>query len=194
MLKILIDMSKSFIDFLRLEYHQNKIKNKLESEGVEIRKPFFVFNPNRLKCTPPIYIGPDSSFELRGNLTIGKGSILGPRVKVHTSNHRWEGDMLPYDDRYMVKDVTIGENVWIGADVSLMAGVTIGEGAIIAANSCVTKDVPAMAVVGGCPAKLIKYRDESKYLQLKSENKIYLEQKAQGRTELDDSKRCIRTQ
>lgn len=55
-------------------------------------------------------------------------------------------------------DTVIGDDVWIGSEAMIMAGVTIGSGAIIAARALVTKDVPAYAVVGGHPAKLIKYR------------------------------------
>lgn len=56
------------------------------------------------------------------------------------------------------KNITIGNDVWIGARAIVLDGVTIGNGAVIAANSVVTKDVPAYAIVGGVPAKIIKYR------------------------------------
>ncbi|MCB4807310.1 CatB-related O-acetyltransferase [Tamlana sp. 62-3] len=56
------------------------------------------------------------------------------------------------------KPVTIKNDVWIGADVIILDGVTIGNGAIIGAKSVVTKDVPDYAIVGGVPAKIIKYR------------------------------------
>ena len=97
---------------------------------------------------------------------------------------------MPYDHIYIVKDVTIGENVWIGADVSIMPGATIGEGAVVAACSCVTKDVPPMAVVGGNPAKVIKYRDEEKYNVLKSEGRIYMAAKLNGETVTNEKERC----
>ena len=54
--------------------------------------------------------------------------------------------------------MTIGNDVWIGQSTIILSGVTIGDGAIIGANSLVTKDVKPYAVVGGNPAKLIKYR------------------------------------
>jgi serine acetyltransferase len=98
--------------------------------------------------------------------------------------------MLPYDHIYTVKDVVIGENVWIGADVSIMPGVTIGEGAVVAACSCVTKDVPPMAVVGGNPMRIIKYRDAENYNRLKAEGQIYMALKAQGKTITDEKQRC----
>lgn len=54
--------------------------------------------------------------------------------------------------------ISIGNDVWIGTGVQIMSGVTIGDGAVIAANSTVTHDIPPYAIVGGVPAKLIKYR------------------------------------
>jgi len=56
------------------------------------------------------------------------------------------------------KPIVIQDDVWIGARVIIMGGVTIGQGAIVAANSVVTKDVPPYAIVGGTPAKVLKYR------------------------------------
>ena len=72
-----------------------------------------------------------------------------------------------------------------------MPGVHIGEGAVVAACACVTKDIPPMAIVGGCPAKILKYRDEDKYRRLKKEHKIYLTSKKNGQTILDEQARNI---
>ena len=55
-------------------------------------------------------------------------------------------------------DITVGDDVWIGQHAIVLSGVTIGQGAVIAAGSVVSKDVPPYAIVGGVPAKLIKYR------------------------------------
>jgi acetyltransferase-like isoleucine patch superfamily enzyme len=61
-------------------------------------------------------------------------------------------------DRHYHKDVVIGHDVWIGTNSLILSGVTVGHGAVVAAGSVVTKDVPPFAVVGGVPAKVIKYR------------------------------------
>lgn len=105
--------------------------------------------------------------ELRGRLYIGSGTIIGPRFKVHTSNYNYNGTMLPYDDKYLVKDEKIGENVWMGSDVTILAGIEIGEGAVIGTCSVVTKSVPALVIIGGNPANIIKYREIDKYETLK---------------------------
>ncbi len=81
---------------------------------------------------------------------------------------------LPYDERFQEKKVVIGRYVWIGANAMIMAGVNIGDGAVIAAGAVVVKDVPSCAVVGGNPAKVLKYRDQQKYEQLLNDNKGYI--------------------
>lgn len=175
----------------------NKVVNRLKSDkqykidGVEIILPITCSNFNNLILNPPCYIGDSAWLSLRGKLIIGKGTIIGPRIKVHTSNHRYEGTMIPYDDIYEVKDVEIGENCWIGADVTIMPGVRIGEGVVIAACSCVTKDIPDFAIIGGCPARVLKYRDISNYNKLKEEGKIYLDLKNKGLTLINDEDRCV---
>ena len=89
-----------------------------------------------------------------------------------TSNHNYEGGAIPYDDTYVHKNVNIGDCVWFGNRVLVCGNVNIGEGAIIAAGSVVCKDVPECAIVGGNPAKVIKYRDKEQYFKLKSEGKF----------------------
>lgn len=165
--------------------------NLNKKEGIKIEGPITCSNYNNLILSSPCYIGGSAWLQLRGKLIINSGTIIGPRLKVHTANHRYEGKMIPYDDIYEVKDVEIGENVWIGADVTIMPGVKIGEGVVVAACSCVTKDVPDYAVVGGCPAKIIKYRDVENYTKLKKEKAIYLDLKAKGLTITNDKERCL---
>jgi len=103
----------------------------------------------------------------RGFCKIGKYGAFGDDIRMITSNHRVDDVVLQFglqkriglkaniDDR---KNITIGHNVWIGDLVIILPGVTIGNGAIIAAGATVTKDVLPYSVVGGTPAKFIKYR------------------------------------
>ena len=177
--------------YKKIFFRNKELDNLNKIKGVEIVSPMSCSNYKNLVLNTPCYIGGQAWLQLRGMLTIGSGTIIGPRLKVHTSNHRYEGAMIPYDDIYEVKDVEIGENVWIGADVTIMPGVKIGEGVVVAACSCVTKDVPDFAVIGGCPAKIIKYRNIENYMKLKNEGLIYLDLKTKGLTRTNDIERCI---
>lgn len=81
------------------------------------------------------------------------------------------GDKIPYGTHYMRKEVVIDDFVWLGSDVIISGNVHIGEGAIVAIGSVVVKDVPPCAIVGGNPAKIIKYRDIEQFNKLKEEGK-----------------------
>jgi len=108
----------------------------------------------------------------KGNLTIGDNFHSGFGCKILTSYHNYNGDSIPYDNTLIIKDVIIGNNVWIGIDVTILPGVHIGEGAIIQAGSVVVKSIPELAIAGGHPAKVFSSRNIEKYYQLKSNNKV----------------------
>ena len=97
---------------------------------------------------------------VRGPLEIGDNVMMGPDVRILTNNHRTERTDIPMCQQGSLpkQKVTIGNDVWIGTRVVILPGVHIGNGSIIAAGAVVSKDVPKYAVVGGVPAKVIKYR------------------------------------
>lgn len=107
-----------------------------------------------------------------GKITIGSYFHSGVNCQIITSFHNYESTMLPYDTSYIDKDVTIGDCVWLGNNIIILGGVTIGEGAIIQAGSVVCKDIPPLAIAGGHPATVFKYRNKDHYEKLKSENKF----------------------
>ena len=97
----------------------------------------------------------------RGDVTIGNYVILGPYCVIHSANHNMEALEVPVQQQGFVElPVTIGDNVWLGARVTVLPGVTIGENAVIGAGSVVTKDIPADAIAVGNPAKVIRLRTE----------------------------------
>lgn len=107
-----------------------------------------------------------------GKVVIGDNFHSGPGCLLICQNHNFnEGDAIPYDTTYILKDIEIGNNVWLGSRVIVLGGVTIGEGAIIQAGSCVVNDIPAYAIAGGHPAKVFSQRNIEHYEKLKSEGK-----------------------
>ncbi|MBS5951311.1 MAG: acetyltransferase [Clostridium sp.] len=99
---------------------------------------------------------------IQGPTSIGKHVLMGPDVQIYTRNHRYDRIDIPMYDQgeTEIQEVKIGDDVWIGARSIILPGVHIGNGSIIAAGSIVTKDVEPYAIVGGNPAKVIKYRNK----------------------------------
>lgn len=98
---------------------------------------------------------------IRGPLTIGEDVMMGPDVVILTHTHKISDITIPMRQQGSeIRPVTIGNDVWIGMRSIIMPGVTVGNGVIIGAGAVVTKDVPDYAVVGGVPAKIIRFRNE----------------------------------
>lgn len=157
-------------------------------KNVQISKRSEFAYVGRIVVEDDVYVGPQAYIVANGGLHIERNVIIGPRVTIHTSNHRY-GDhatMLPYDGYTHIKPVRIKKNTWIGSNVCICPGVTVGEGVVVAMGSVITKDVPDLAMVGGNPATIIKYRDKEAYFHLDSEGKHYLPLKARNQVTWHD--------
>lgn len=97
---------------------------------------------------------------LMANATIGNDVLFASEVALVGGDHKFDNISVPMNASGLdeLKTIVIEDNVWIGHRSIIMHGVTIGSGAVIAAGSVVTKDVPPNAIVGGNPARLIRYR------------------------------------
>jgi len=122
-----------------------------------------------------------NNIHMNGLEILGKGKVIiqdnfhsGKNLKIIAGNHNYDnGNKIPYDESWVDKSIYIHENVWIGINVILIGDLTIGEGAIVAAGTVVTKDIPAYSIVGGNPSKIIKSRDIEHYQKLKELNYIF---------------------
>ena len=102
---------------------------------------------------PGVFINACCHFQDHGGVTIGEGSQIGHNVVFATLNHGIE----PKRRKYTVPaPITVGRNVWIGSNSTILSGVTIGDNSIVAAGAVVTRNVPANTVVGGVPARKMK--------------------------------------
>ncbi|OXS64552.1 succinyltransferase-like protein [Bacillus sp. V-88] len=150
---------------LNTSYHSKEEIVEIFSEltGTEVDPSFMCFPPFYTDFGKNIHIGKNvffntgCSFQDRGGIHIGDGSLIGMNVTIATLNHG-----LPLDTRNttFASPVTIGKNVWIGSNATILPGVTIGDNSIIAAGAVVTKDVTGNVVAAGVPAKVVKGIDE----------------------------------
>lgn len=94
-----------------------------------------------------------------GEITIGRNVLMAPEAMVLTANHHIKRDELIMNQGIEVGNVSIGDDVWIGIRAIILPGVSIGDGAVIAAGAVVTRDVEPYAIVAGMPAKKIGERE-----------------------------------
>lgn len=156
----------------RTKYYSSLARERATSCGKDLRVNY--------PCTfgGEVHFGNNCNFN--GISVLGSGEVIfgdnfhsGVECMIITENHNYDhGAAIPYDDTYELKKVVIEDNVWFGNRVIVVGNITIGEGAIIAAGAVVTKDVPKCAIVGGNPARVIKYRDIEHYEKLKKEGKF----------------------
>lgn len=115
------------------------------------------------------HIKSDTFIECSGGVSIGRYFHPGRGLTIYSATHNYDsGTRIPYDEIHIKKPVVIEDFVWCGANVTIMPGVTIGEGAVIGAGSVVVKNVQKGAVVGGNPARIVKWRDMVNFEKLKA--------------------------
>jgi maltose O-acetyltransferase len=114
-------------------------------------------HPARLRMGSNVSINRLSTINATGGITIGDDVLIGPYVLLQSQDHRFDDPFVPFNRQgYRRRPIAIGSNVWIGARATVLAGVTIGDGVVVAAGSVVTKDVPAGVLVAGVPARVLR--------------------------------------
>ena len=143
--------------------------------NVHIKSGCRFFNAKQLSIGNDVYIGPDAWIDAQGSVTISDGTIIGPRLKIYSASHNYRSEkLIPYDEIIVSGPVSIGANTWIGGDVIIVPGASIGEGCVIGAGAVVTGTHPPCTILGGNPARKIGERDQATYQRLKAAGKIYL--------------------
>lgn len=184
---------RGIISILRLIPQHFINRGKFDVFGKEslIATPYYGDYKNVI-IGPRTYIGPRACLSATNAKIIFKGhTSVGEDLSIHTGNHARIVGMFHNDiteankPEGYDKEVVIEEDVWIGSRVTILMGVTVGRGSTIAAGAVVSKDVPPYSIVGGVPAKFIKFQwtiDEI----IEHEAKLYPENQRFTRKQLDD--------
>lgn len=96
---------------------------------------------------------------LLGEIEIGENVMIGPKTIIWARDHGTKVGLPMNQQSHIHKKITIGNDVWIGANCTILKGVNIEDGAVIGAGSVVNKNIPKNAIAAGNPAKIIKYRE-----------------------------------
>lgn len=133
-------------------------KFKEFDEGAEFRPGAYAVNCCRISIGKRVVIRPNTMLFGSSNITIEDGVLIGSGVHVYTANHNFSNPNIPIIDQMHSpgKGVRLKKGCWIGANVIILPGVTIGINSVVGAGSIVTKNVPDRVVVAGNPAKQIK--------------------------------------
>ena len=122
---------------------------------VRILTPFICDFGNRVRFGKGVFINHSAILSASGGIEFEDGVMAAPGLRIATINH----DMNNRHTLYTYGKVTVKKNAWLGMNVTICPGVTIGRYAVVGAGAVVTKDVPDYAVVGGVPAKIIRMLD-----------------------------------
>lgn len=160
--------------YLRSKYYGRAFHKKAKYVGEHL----WVASKCHIKCKE-LVIGDHANFNGisiggLGKVTIGRYFHCGKECRIMTSNHDYDtDDAIPFGKRDVVKDVTIGDFVWLGYGVIILPGTTIGEGSVIQAGSVVHGTIPPMSVAGGNPCKVFKTRNAEHFEKMKAEGKFF---------------------
>lgn len=131
--------------------------------GVRIIVGHSAGNPGKLTIGRRIFINHYAVIDCHYEMTLGNDVLIGPHAYIGDFDHDFStSDASNIGGPTCYASVHIGNHVWIGANAVVLKGVTIGDGAVVAAGAVVTDDVPARAIVGGVPARVLKMRQTMK--------------------------------
>ncbi len=139
----------------------SRLIGKKVDDSFRMFPPFYTDFGKNITIGKDVFINSGCHFQDQGGIEIGDGALIGHNVVLATINH----DLNPKENRKNhYAPIRIGAHVWIGSNATVLPGVTIGDWAVVAAGAVVTRDVPAMTVVGGVPAGVLRtIQEEERY-------------------------------
>lgn len=150
--KMLVQMNNS-ADPVEIRTLLSQITDSEIDESVTVFTPLHINYGKNTKIGKNVFINFDCTFLDLGGITIEDNVLIAPKVNLLSEGH----PLSPENRQSLVPgQIRIRKNAWIGANATILPGVTIGENAVVASGAVVSKDVPDNAVVGGVPAKIIK--------------------------------------
>lgn len=152
-----------------IELRQNILKDLFKSVGknVWIEPDFRCQFGKNITIENDVYMNFGCIILDCAEVTIGEHSLFGPNIGIYTINHAIDSEERIHGGCY-AKPVHIGKRVWLGGDVKILPGVSIGDDTIIGAGSIVTKDIPSGVIAVGNPCKVIRkitQSDKTDYMQ-----------------------------
>lgn len=151
--KELAKLNSKWYNDTKLQELFAKITKTTINKTLRLTLPFYSDFGRNIHLGKNVFINACCHFQDQGGIFIGDNALIGHACVFATLNHDFEpakrADLYP-------KSIHIGNDVWIGANSTILGGVNIGDGAIIAAGSVVNKNVPSRCIVAGVPAKVIK--------------------------------------
>ena len=112
-----------------------KTQVRFKGKDLRIHGKIKILQPNKLVIGDYCRIGKGTFLFCYGGLTVGNNVQFSRNITVYTANHDFRSDVLPYNDKYLTGPVIIEDNVWIGMNVSILPGVTIGKNSILGTNA-----------------------------------------------------------
>lgn len=151
--RITCEINNTYHSQEELRTLMSRLLGKPVDETFKMFPPFYTDFGKNITIGHHVFINACCHFQDHGGVTLGDNCLVGHNVVFATLNHG-----IAPDARTSMHPapIVVGRNVWIGSNSTILQGVTIGDNAIIAAGSVVTKDVAANTIVGGVPAKLLR--------------------------------------